>query len=207
MKKKIVSAAVLAAVVMNLSGCALFKSEINELKGSITGNSYNCEFYSNTGEKTLYVTGTNIDLKENVVYVHTYSDGSRGYTKELSSVITIIIDGHEIESCGDTIIFSENGLKPDVDFSVDYIESSADGIGDMTFIAKTVNAYKNAFGKARIVVIKDQLGNPICAYSGDDVYYEVCQDLPKTTKLYIDGKALYIHRANFQIIDKALIVE
>ncbi len=64
---------------------------------------------------------------------------------------------------------------------------------------------KNYFGKARVVVIQSQLGDPICAYSGDSVYYEVCEDLPKTTKLMIDGKALYIHRANFQIIDKELL--
>lgn len=44
-----------------------------------------------------------------------------------------------------------------------------------------------------------------CAYSGDEVYWKVCDDLPKTTKLMVDGKALYIHRANFQIIDKALL--
>ena len=30
-------------------------------------------------------------------------------------------------------------------------------------------------------------------------------NLPKMTKLMIDGKALYIHRANFQIIDKELL--
>ena len=45
----------------------------------------------------------------------------------------------------------------------------------------------------------------ICAYSGDNVYWEVCNDLPKTTKLMIDGKAIYVHRANFQIIDLSLL--
>ena len=55
------------------------------------------------------------------------------------------------------------------------------------------------------MVIHSQLGDPICAYSGDKVYWEVCEDLPKTTKLMVDGKALYIHRANFQIIDKELL--
>ena len=65
--------------------------------------------------------------------------------------------------------------------------------------------YKNYFGKPQVVVIQSQLGDPICAYSGNDVYWEVCKDLPKTTKLMIDGKALYIHRANFQIIDKELL--
>ena len=46
---------------------------------------------------------------------------------------------------------------------------------------------------------------PVTAYSGDEVYWEIPDDLPKMTKLMIDGKALYIHRANFQIIDKALL--
>ncbi len=72
-------------------------------------------------------------------------------------------------------------------------------------IAGVVNSYKNYFGKPTVVVIQSQLGVPICAYSGKDVYWEVCEDLPKTTKLMIDGKALYIHRANFQIIDRDLL--
>lgn len=72
-------------------------------------------------------------------------------------------------------------------------------------IAGVLNKYKNMFGKARVVVIKSQLGQPIVAYSGEDVYWEIPDDLPKFTKLMIDGKALYIHRANFQIIDKSLL--
>ena len=65
--------------------------------------------------------------------------------------------------------------------------------------------YKNYFGKSRVVVIKSQLGQPITAYSGDEVYWSVPKKLPKMTKLMIDGKALYIHRANYQIIDTALL--
>ena len=123
---------------------------------------------------------------------------------ELSSVITITIDGNEIESCGDTCIFVQKGLTPDVDFTTETIKSSS-GIFDITSIAAKLNQYKNKFGKARVVVIKSQLGNPIMAFSGDSVYWEIPEDLPKMTKLMIDGKALYIHRANFQIIDKELI--
>ena len=71
--------------------------------------------------------------------------------------------------------------------------------------ARFLNKYKNMFGKSRIVVIKSQLGQPIAAYSGDEVYWKIPKNLPKMTKLMIDGKALYIHRANFQIIDKDLL--
>lgn len=111
-----------------------------------------------------------------------------------------------IQSCGDTCIFEQNGLNAEVNFTQEDIQSQLSGaITDNTIIAGIVNKYKNSFGKSRVVVIKSQLGQPITAYSGDKVYWKIPQDLPKMTKLMIDGKALYIHRANFQIIDKELL--
>ena len=49
------------------------------------------------------------------------------------------------------------------------------------------------------------MGVPICAYGGNDVYWEIPEDLPKTTKLMIDGKPLYIHRANYVMLDTELL--
>ena len=209
MKKKIVTAVLIASLtVVGLSGRALFDNEVNELNGSITGNTYNASFYSNEGEKFMDMSGQKIDLKSNIVKEKSFSSsGEWGYVQALSSVVTVTIDGKEVESCGSTMIFAENGLNPEVDFkSQEVINSTTDGsLGDNVIIASVVNKYKNYFGKSRVVVIQSQLGDPICAYSGDEVYWQVCQDLPKTTKLMIDGKALYIHRANFQIIDKNLL--
>lgn len=205
--KKIIIILITVFAILSLSGCSLFDSEVNSLKGSITGNTYECQFYSNNGEKFMTAEGTNIDINSNVVKERTYSDGSWGYTNTLSSVLTITIDGSQMESCGSTILFVEQGLEPDVDYKLKDIESEAEGFGDYAFVANVVNKYKNAFGKPVVVVIQSQLGDPICAYSGNEVYWEVCQDLPKTTKLMIDGKALYIHRANFEIIDKSLLAE
>ena len=209
MRKKIITAVLIATLAVgSLSGCALLDNEVNELNGSITGNTYNASFYSNEGEKFMDMSGQKIDLASNIVKEQSYSsDGGWGYTRTLSSVVTVIIDGKEIESCGSTMIFAEKGLNPEVDFkSPEVINSTTDGnLGDNVIIASVVNRYKNYFGKSRVVVIQSQLGDPICAYSGDEVYWKVCQDLPKTTKLMIDGKALYIHRANFQIIDKSLL--
>lgn len=208
-KKRIFTGLCGILLCVSLSGCSLFESKINDLKGNLAGNSYECEFYSNDGDKFMTVEGDKINLKSNVIKEPTYnSDDGWGYTKTLSSVITITVDGKQIENCGSTVLFAEKGLKPDVDFEqsdVENINSSASGIGDNTIIANVVNKYKNAFGKPTVVVIQSQLGDPICAYSGSKVYWEVCEDLPKTTKLTIDGKALYIHRANFQIVDKDLL--
>ena len=113
-----------------------------------------------------------------------------------------------MESCGDTLIFAEDGLKKDLDFtSPEFIKSNSSivDLTDNTSIAYQINKYRNKIGKKRVVVIKSQTGHPLCAYSGNSVYWEIPANLPKTTKLMVDGKALYIHRANFQIIDKSLL--
>lgn len=209
MKKKIlITVLTMLFAIISCTGCALWDNEVNELNSSITGNTYNAGFYTNQGENFMNVSGQKIDLQSNVIKEKTYNnENGWGYNQTLSSVVTVIIDGKTIESCGSTMIFAENGLNPEVDFkSPEVIKSTSDGsFGDNVFIASIVNKYKNYFGKSRVVVIQSQLGDPICAYSGNEVYWEVCQDLPKTTKLMIDGKALYIHRANFQIIDKDLL--
>lgn len=222
MKKKIIIPIVVVLVIIGiLCGCGArnkadasgaegsifeyFNNIMNEMKGSLVGNSYTCDFYSNTGEKFLTVEGSKIDLSSNIVREKTYTGDGWGYNKTLSSVVTITIDGHQIETCGSTVLFTEKGLKPDVDFELEDIHSSADSITDITSISGIVNKYKNLFGKPVVVVVQSQLGDPITAYSGKSVYWEVCENLPKTTKLSIDGKALYIHRANFVILDKALM--
>ena len=210
MKKKIIALVAMVAIVCCglLCSCGEASSVINDLNGSITGNTYECQFYSNTGDKFMTMKGQKIDLNANIVLEPTYVDGEWGYTETMSSVVTITIDGNQVENCGSTVLFIEKGLTPAVNFKlsdVEDINSIANGIADNTIIANVVNKYKNAFGKPTVVVIQSQLGNPICAFSGEKVYWQVCQDLPKTTKLMIDGHALYIHRANFQIIDKDLL--
>lgn len=206
-QKKIALVGIFLIFLMGMCGCAYWKSEVNSLKGSITGNTYECQFFSNQGERFMTAEGTNIDINNNIVYEKVYTDGGWETQRTQSSVITITIDGSQIESCGSTVLFVEKGLDPDVDFQLTDVKSNAEDMGDYPFVANVVNKYKNMIGKPTVVVIQSQLGDPICAYSGNEVYWEVCRDLPKTTKLMIDGKALYIHRANFEIIDKNLLQE
>lgn len=168
-------------------------------KSSLVGSSYTISSYDHYGVMDTRITGERIDMDAN------YIDSADG-SSEMSSVITFTIDGKEMEACGDTIIIAEEGLKP-VDFEMAQNINSYFGNNptDLPILAKVINQYKNFFGKSRVVVIKSQLGIPICAFSGEDVYWEVADKLPKSTKLMIDGKALYIHRANFKIIDMDLV--
>ena len=207
-KKKRIFAVLLSAIlVVALTGCSKLDSIINEIHGSLIGNNYTVYTYDNYGNQTLKTSGKKISITGNKIETVSYDSDGRAVTGyDLSSVITITIDGKEIESCGDTCVFVQNGLKPEVDFSLDEVNSNGgNGITDNAALARVLNRYKNDFGKSRVVVIKSQLGQPIAAFSGDNVYWEIPDDLPKMTKLMVDGKALYIHRANYQIIDKDLL--
>ena len=190
-----------------MAGCARLRSGIHDLHGSIIGNEYYIDVFDNTGIRTLRTHGKKIDIDNNVVEERTYSSTTDEWysTKTLSSVITITVDGNQLISCGDTCVFYDKRLVPEHEFYLDSIESNSSGLIDSALISGLVNNVKNQFGKPMVVVIKSQMGAPIYAFSGNKVYWEVQEDLPRFTKLMIDGKALYIHRANFQIIDKDLL--
>ena len=207
MKKRFISLISAVVILFALSGCSMFESVVNDMKGNLVGNGYDIYTYDNYGDLVLTTSGDKISITGNKTETTSYDEeGSKITGYDLSSVVTITIDGDEIQSCGDTCIFEQNGLNAEVDFTQEAINSQTDGsLDENTAIARFVNQYKNMFGKSRVVVIKSQLGQPITAYSGDDVYWEIPDNLPKMTKLMIDGKALYIHRANFQIIDKTLL--
>lgn len=200
---------ILSLALILCAGCGRISQQVNDWNGHISGNTYTIDTFDNYGKKVLTTHGERIDVSGNIVQEETYSDetGSSGYVNTLSSVITLDIDGSQMLTCGDTCIFYEKGLVPDYDFSVEQIDSESDSIADAPIISGVINRVKNAFGKPVVVVIKSQTGVPIYAFSGRKVTWSIPADLPKFTKLMVDGKALYLHRANFQIIDKDLIDE
>ncbi len=205
--KRVTAIVLLLFITVGLTACARMRSGIHDLHGSIIGNEYYIDIFDNSGIRTLRSHGKRIDIDNNIVEEKTYSSDSDEWysTKTLSSVITITIDGKQLISCGDTCIFYDKRLNPDHEFYLDSIESSSSGVLDSALISGMVNSVKNTFGKPMVVIIKSQMGAPIYAFSGNKVYWEVQEDLPRFTKLMIDGMALYIHRANFQIVDKALL--
>ena len=182
--KKALTFAVLLMLMTALAGCAKTGSGIHDLHGSIIGNEYYIDTFDNTGIRTMRTHGKRIDIDNNIVEEKTYASNTDEWysTKTLSSVITITIDGRQLISCGDTCVFYDTRLTPDHEFYLDKIESTSSGIMDSTLISGKINSI-----------------------SGKKVYWEIEEDLPRFTKLMIDGKALYIHRANFQIIDKSLL--
>ena len=91
----------------------------------------------------MTVSGSKIDMNSNIIRERTFNGDSWGYTNTLSSVVTITVDGCQISNCGSTVLFTEKGLEPDVNFQMQDINSNTDGsIGDNAIVANVVNKYK-----------------------------------------------------------------
>lgn len=204
--KIIVAAIIIFAIITGLTGCGAFESAMQDVKGSLIGDSYTVYFYDDYGAQFLTMEGDRIDMEGNYVLVDAHDPEMEDAQKmELSSVITITIDGHEVDTTGSTVIFEGSGIKKITDFSITELESDMSGVATITSISRNINEYKNMMGTSKVITIQSQMGVPICVYGGDDVYWEIPSDLPKTTKLMIDGKPLYIHRADYVLFDSELI--
>lgn len=206
MKSLLMTVLITAMVLSCFTGCAAWKSGVDELYGSLIGNTFIIDTFDHYGNLTLRTRGEKIDINGIIVEEMTYnSDIGWSTTETLSSALNVTIDGHQMIPCGDTLVFYDDSLTPDYTFRLSEIISESDSFTDNTAIAGIVNSVKNTFGKPVVVIIKTQMGIPIYAFSGEDVYWEIPDDLPKMTLLSIDGKPVYIHRANYQIIDLALL--
>jgi hypothetical protein len=130
--KAVILAFLLSTLLLTLSGCAQFQSTLNELQGNLVGVSFTMETYDNYGQLTLSAKGDKIKLAGNKIEEAIATDDGWVRHYEMSSVMTITIDGKEMETCGDTVIFAEKGLEKAMDFTTpDFINSHAE-LGDIT---------------------------------------------------------------------------
>ncbi len=194
-KRVIVFSLMLIFVCSVMSGCGYFGSMFQTLKGELIGNSYQIWEYDNFGNRVLTLKGDKIAMQGDY-------DSETG--ELISSYVNIVVDGKEWKHVGGTLVFVQEGVDMITDFQVpENIESTFGSTGLMG-VDRVINSYKNDFGKACVVVVYSQTGTPICMFKGDTCYTEVPTDLPKTTKIFIDGYLVYVHRANIDIFDAAL---
>ena len=202
--RKIVLSVIALCTLVTLTGCSWFQGKIKEIKGDLIGNEFKVEIYDNYANNLLNMEGEKVNLSSNIVRTKGIdSDGTSTTIYEMSSVITITIDGYEVEQTGNSVLFIEEGLsKSEIELPKTTVQTNG---GTINIVDENLNKIKNMMGKSRAVIICSQLGVPIAAFEGDEIYYEIPSDLPKTTRIMVDGKALYIHRVNYILIDKEII--
>ena len=199
-KRKIIFITGILVLIMALSGCAAILDKLAVLRGDLIGNRFEISVYDHYANKTLETNGTKITvgLLENDANNNVESTGFE------SSVLEITINGKEMLQVGNTVIFAEEGLDMVEDFQTP-TDIDVNSGGGFVPLDRFINDLKNQLGKEKTIIISSQMGIPIGVYQGENVYVTVPDDLPKMTRLNIDGRSLYIHRANYVIIDTDMI--
>lgn len=189
------------ALITAMSGCAFLDDLGNRVKGQLVGQRFDIGIYDNYGNQTMTVSGTKVTLGllENSANFDT--ENNSGFKSE---VLEITVNGNQMFQVGNTIICAERGVNMVTDFKTPKDVTVSNGGGFVPF-DRVINDFTNKIGKAKTIVVSSQLGIPIGVYQGDEVYVTVPSDLPKTTRISIDGKSLYIHRANYVILDTAML--
>jgi hypothetical protein len=200
MRKRILSSIIAIILAVSVSGCAVIKDAFKKLKGELIGQQFVISLYDHYANKTMEVTGSKVTvgLLENSA---NYNQEDTGFKSE---VIEVTINGSQMLQVGNTVIFAEKGLDQVENYEAP-AQVTAESGGGFVPIDRFVNDIKNQIGKPKTIVISSQMGIPICVYQGNEVYVTVPKDLPKMTRLNIDGKSLYIHRANYVILDSKLL--
>ena len=186
----------LAVLVMNFSGCAALGAYINKLKGELFGNGYKIQQFDDFGNLVFTVYGDKVTM-----------DCELDEYGEITSYVDITIDGQSWKHVGSTLVFAQNGVDMITDFQLpEGMENENGGTGLMS-ADRVINEYVNLFGKKLVVVISSQNGTPLGLFQGDNCYVEIPGDLPKTTLISIDGKLVYVHRANVDIIPASMFTQ
>ena len=194
MKKRNI-AIILTAVLLcaALTGCAAISSFFGSLTGELFGKDYDIRQYDDFGNLVFTVHGDRVTM-----------DCELDEYGEVSSYIDITIDGQSWKHVGSTLVFAQKGVDMITDFQIpEDMENSGSSTGLMA-IDRKINHYANLFGKKLVVLVSSQNGTPIGLFQGDSCYTEIPGDLPKTTLIHIDGKRVYVHRANVDIIPASL---
>lgn len=186
----------LAVLVMTFSGCAALGAYINKLKGELFGNGYKIQQFDDFGNLVFTVYGDKVTM-----------DCELDEYGEITSYVDITIDGQSWKHVGSTLVFAQNGVDMITDFQLpEGMENENGGTGLMS-ADRVINEYANLFGKKLVVVISSQNGTPLGLFQGDNCYVEIPGDLPKTTLISIDGKLVYVHRANVDIIPASMFTQ
>jgi len=197
--KRIFAIVAVLAVSVSITACAAFHSVVENIQMNLLGDNFKILTYDDYGNNTLTAHGRNINIGLFKNYANETGEGFQ------SEVLEITVEGKQLLHVGSTIIFAEQGIDMLEDFDLDYLKD-ASAKGNSTFVPldRTVNKYTNLIGKKKTIIVKSQMGILIGVYQGNKVLVEVPTDLPKMTRLIVDGKSLYIHRADYEIFDTGM---
>lgn len=202
---KFLPVGLMAVVALVLSGCASGAMSFEDFNRSWNGISATITTYDQDGQLLDKIQGQSlqVELDKRFTVTSTTSDGEIISTP--GDVLLISIGDKSISHVGSTMIWEEEGLKP---------IAGANGTVSITNTDEGVPWLNNLLeynqnlwqGSAKTILIRSQNGDPIAVYAANEVEI-VGTSVPKSTMFRLDGKRLFVYRADYTVYDTALLLQ
>jgi hypothetical protein len=188
-------------LVFALSGCNLLGQGLSDIRSAFKGREAVIQTYDEESHIIDRIAGKSIDIAPENKFAISDSDGN---TVEKSAVVNLTIGGKSMLHVGSTLIMYEQGL-------VDVFDEYAKTVDVMNmdrstpFVSRMVNKMHNLTdGKKYLILIRSQTGKPLATFVGNSVSYFATK-IDKSTMFYVDGKSLFVYRADYTILELSLL--
>lgn len=204
MKNRKISIIVIAMfTVIALTGCASFDRFLNQFEQSFVGLDATMTTYTEYGQKIDEVRGNSFKVDRDTRFDFTTGVGENETTTN-GDVLLISLGDNSISHVGSTMILADHTVDNLID-SVPTGMSFENTDRGMPWINNMVEYWSNDIrGESRLLSIRSQDGTPVAVFSGNNVEM-VKTTVPKSTAFYIDGKYVFVYRADYTVYDTALL--
>lgn len=187
-------ALVSALLLSGCAGLAMFGDSVNR---AFNGMPATAQFYAKDGHTMMTIQGTSLRVARD----DRFDTTTDGMSNNDSSVLLISVGNSHVSHVGSTMVMAQDGLVkvsdkiPDGAFDITSTKPGTPWLNDLR------EKYQNLWqGKSKTIIIRSQDDMPIAIYAGNQVEI-AATDVPKSTLYRIDGKYLFVYRANLTSCD------
>ena len=201
MRKNVAVITVLLCTTLFLAGCNWLEYKIGSMKEQFIGRELTVQSYDESSQMIDRVAGKSVSIEADDKFSLKDVNGD---TVEKSAVLNITVGGKQMLHVGSSLIAYEEGLENIFEEYVQTVDLNNFN-KSVPFVNRMVNDLQNlTTGKAKIVLIRSQSGQPLATFAGNDVSY-FATEIDKSTGIMIDGKYLFVYRCDYTIYDLALL--
>jgi hypothetical protein len=202
--KKLRSAVVVlvaAATLLALTSCAGVAMFGEGLNRALKGVSATMTTYTQNGDPVDRVVGQSFEISRDTRFDTTDSDGN---SNQDSSVLMISLGNSHISHVGSTLVLAQDGIV-DVSQAVGTKVAFENKQSGVPWLNNLLEYNRNLWqGKGKTIMIRSQNGIPVAVYAGNEVEI-FATDVPKSTCFRVDGKYLFVYRADYTVYDNDLL--
>ena len=195
--KKFLIYIVTVVVFTTLTGCAALSMGFENFNRQWSGVSGDVKTYTSDGILIDKIHGTSFNLSRDTRFDSKDSDGS---SNKDSSVLSISLGNKVINHVGSTLILSQDGLNNVIETTKTKVTTENNDPG-VPWLNAFVENHRNMWqGGAKTIVVRSEFGTPVAVFIGQNVEI-MSTSVPKSTQFRVDGKYLFVYRANYTVYD------